>query len=129
MVLKRMFAEGVSSIARFRRWPSDIAVVPVGSSSELPSELAQAAAVSLGVPLLEVFRPPSGPKVKNLPLGSRDRHAADRVVLDAGSACAPNVVLIDDLVESGSTLSAAAKALRGIGAHNVVAIVAVHIHH
>lgn len=129
MVLRRLFADGIVSIARFRRWPSDIVVVPVGSSSELPLELARAAAVSLGAPLLQVFRPPSGPKLKNLPLAARDVHAAERVEVDPRAACSPNIVLVDDLVETGSTLSAAAEVLRGLGAQRVVAMVAVHIHH
>ena len=82
MVLRRMCAEGIVSVARFRRWPPDVVVVPVGSSSDFPMEIARAAAVSLGAPLLQVFRQPSGPKLKDLPLAARDVHAAERVVVD-----------------------------------------------
>jgi len=107
----------------------DIVVVPVGSSSQLPLELARAAAVALEAPLLEVFRPPSGPKLKNVPLADRAAYAGARAAVDPRATCSSNVVLIDDLVETGSTLSSAAQALRGIGAQWVVAMAAVHIHH
>lgn len=128
MVLRRMFAEGAVSISRFRSWPSDIVVVPLASSSELPMELARAAAAALEVPLLRLFRQPSGPKMKNVPIAARDAGAEGRAAVDLRATCSPNVVLIDDLVQTGSTLAAAALALRGIGARWMVAIAAVQIH-
>ena len=129
MVLRTMFADGTVSIARFRGWPSDIEVVPVGSSSPLSLELARAAATALDAPLLQVFRRPSGPKLKDVPLVAREARAAARTTIDPRARCAPDILLIDDLVESGSTLTAAAQALRGIGAERVFAMAAVHIHH
>ena len=82
MVLRRMFAEGAVSISRFRSWPPDVVVVPVASSSELPMELARAAAAALEVPLLRLFRQPSGPKMKNVPIAARDAGVEGRAAVD-----------------------------------------------
>jgi len=131
MVLRRMFADGVVSIAKLRGWPADIEVVPVASSSalSLSLELARAAATALDAPLLQVFRRPSGPKLKEVPLDARTACAAARTTMDSRARCAQNILLIDDLVESGSTLAAAAQALCGIVAERVFAMAAVQIRH
>jgi len=129
MVLRRMFADGVVSIAMFRRWPADLVVVPVGSSSSIALELACAAAVKLDARLLQMFPPPLGPKMKNVPLAERTARASFRASINPEERCAPNMLLVDDLVETGSTLTAAAAALRAVGAERVFAMAAVSIRH
>jgi hypoxanthine phosphoribosyltransferase len=52
-----------------------------------------------------------------------------RVSLSRGLSCPDNLLLVDDLVESGSTLSAAAESLGSIDALHIVGMAAVQIKH
>lgn len=126
--LLERYTSSVAAVAGFRRWPSDLVVVPVSSSSKVTWELAKSAAQQLRVPLVEMFRPPVGAKVKGIPLVGHLAAAMVRLRLKRGRPSPHAVLLIDDLVESGSTLAAASALLRSVGAERVIAIVAVSLH-
>ena len=128
MVLRNMFAEGAELAQSIGKWPANLTVVPVGSSCSVPLALARAASAQIGSPLVELFLPPTGMKAKDISSSTREAHAKARVATKPGAMCPPNVLLVDDLVETGATFAASAAALRSIGVERVFAMAAVHIH-
>jgi hypothetical protein len=128
MVLRGLLGNAASAISRFRGWPDGLQVIPVGSSSSVAVELARATSAALNASMLQIFVPPQGPRLKNVPIPARPNAAARNLHYDARVRCAPDVLLVDDLIESGATLSAAARALRELGAEKVFGLAAVHLH-
>jgi ATP-dependent DNA helicase RecQ len=126
--LRRAVADAAHVINGFRRWPTDLVVVPLPSSARLVSSIAESVSRRLAVPLVDAFQPSIGPQLKQTPLEARPGLAQLRLRLKPGFRGRASVLLIDDVVESGATLSTAARLLRDSGATHVIAVTAVHLH-
>ena len=88
-------------------------------------ELARAVAGRLGVPLREQALRKERHTVPQSSLGARERKAnlAGAFLADASPVAGKNVLLVDDVMTTGSTLEAASLALRAAGASRVEVLV------
>lgn len=90
------------------------------SGPHLGTALARRLARSSGVPFRHLLRQTRRPRAQHaLNQGERRRNVAD---LFRARPAPPRVILVDDLLTSGATLTAAARALRQAGAHSVTAV-------
>ncbi len=124
----RWLAQGMASLVP----PGSVDVVTWAPTTELRRRsrgfdhaevLARRVAAELDLPCRTLLaRLPGPPQTGRSLLDRRDGPQ----FLARGSATGLSVLLIDDVVTTGATFSAAARALRSAGAHGVVAVASAH---
>ena len=82
-------------------------------------EIAIALAEATGLPLTPCLRRAGGPRQVGR---SRRRRLADPPRVRAGGAVPPRALLVDDVITTGATAAACARALRAAGCREVVAL-------
>lgn len=103
-----------------------VAIVAVPPKPErkgisLPAIVAERIAVELGLPVLAPFRWLPGTKqAKGVPKDERQR-ALDSQLETIGEVPAGTVLLVDDVIQSGATISVVERKLRKAGATKVIA--------
>ncbi|MGQ0434422.1 MAG: ComF family protein [Microthrixaceae bacterium] len=119
-----VMAEGMATLAGF----DDRTVVtwaPTGAARrrargfDQAELLARAVARRCGLPCALMLRRHVGPAQSGRTAAERHAHPGFVAV----RRCPPKVLVVDDVVTTGSTLSAAARALRAAGSGTVIAVV------
>lgn len=104
--------------------PAAIVAVPPKPERKgisLPAIVAERIAVELGLPVLAPFRWLPGTKqAKGVPKDERQR-ALDSQLETIGEVPAGTVLLVDDVIQSGATISVVERKLRKAGASKVIA--------
>ena len=108
----RLLGRRLGEVLSSRPWPDDLVVVPVPSSSGLTGELARLAAGGLGRATSTTLG------VRWGILGRLDGAARGRIRV-RGRRSPRFVLLVDDTISTGETLSACAAVLRARGAERV----------
>lgn len=124
--LARLLGELIlEAVEPWTGWPS--AVVPVPATHRAVRErgfdhieqIARIVADGLGIELLRALDAPLARDLRRLGREARREEVADAFALASGSAVPSRVLLVDDVLTTGSTLDAAARALLQAGAEEV----------
>lgn len=113
-------------LAQQRHWPDGLVIVPVPSSGQLVSALMRSVSASMKVPVRIALKSRSAKRIKFLPLLRRGDAALDNMAVRTRDV-PQHVLLIDDVVQTGATLAAAAALLRQAGAVRVFALAAARV--